>query len=181
MRAEDIRVRLTKYIEQRSYIQVERVGDFPYGCIPVSMSDELIMTLRFRDFEPEGYEIFPLKAIERIRRSNVETYFGRIVRMEGAEKLLDASPDIKLQDWTSVFAFLKKTGENVVVEVGSEDCCHVGRVIGTSGNRLRIRCFSPTGVWDDADWTEPCENIASIQFRTHYVEMFAKYMPPLKL
>lgn len=180
MKAEDIRARLSKYIEQKSYIQMERTGDFPYGCIPVRMSDTLLMVLRFRDFDIEGYEIFPLESIRSVKRSRTDTYFGRIVKKEGAQTALDAAPNIDLCDWTSVFAFLRKTGENVMVDIGREGCCNVGRVMGTSGKKLRMRCFSPAGVWDDVDWLEPYENVTSVQLRTRYTEMFAKYMPPLE-
>lgn len=181
MRAEDIRVRLSKYIEQKSYIQMERIGDFPYGCIPVRMSDTLLMVLRFQDFDIEGYEVFSLEITQNVKHSRTEAYFGRIVKKEGAQTALDAAPNIDLCDWTSVLAFLRKTGENVIVDIGREGCCNVGRVMGTSGKKLRMRCFSPTGVWDDEDWIEPYESITSVQMRTHYTEIFAKYMPPLKM
>lgn len=180
MKAEDIRARLSKHIVQKSYIQMERTGDFPYGCIPVRMSDTLLMVLRFRDFDIEGYEIFPLGSIRSVKRSRTDIYFGRIVRQEGADTHLAAAPDLEIRDWTSVFGFLQKTGENVIVDIGKEDCCNVGRVMGTSGKKLRMRCFSPTGVWDDEDWLEPYENVTSVQLRTHYTEIFAKYMPPLE-
>lgn len=180
-KTETMRGRLSKYIAQKSYIEIERTGDFPYGCIPVCMSDQLLMTLRFQDFEPEGYEVVPLEVIKKIKRSNTESYFGRIVKREGAQARLEAAPDIDLQNWTSVFGFLQKTGENVIVDIGKEGCCNVGRVTRVLKEKLQMRCFSPTGVWDDEDWTEPYENITSIQLRTHYVEMFAKYMPPLKM
>lgn len=176
---EELRVKLSKYIKTRDYISFRRQDDPElYHCIPLAMGEALLLTLRFFDFQPDGYEIIPLSQISSLRRSNSDAYFGRIVKKEGAMSLVCSAPDITLDSWDSALAFLAQTREVVVVDIGKEDCVEVGVITSSNEAELKMRCFSPTGVWDEEDWCEPCQNITGLQIRNHYTTTFTKYLPP---
>lgn len=177
MGKEAIRTELLRHIACKNYVNIE--GETSTGsrdCIPVAIGGDMLMVLRFYDFEPHGYEVFPVDRIVSIKYSETDAYFEDIVKKEGAEALIWEAPDIDLQNWQSVFSFFGASGENIVVNIGAEDCVNIGRVISAGGEEVQMRCFGPTGVWDDEDWVEPYENITGIQLRNHYIAMFTKYM-----
>lgn len=181
MTDKDRRLRLSKYISKNEYIAFKRSGDteWCYG-IPISMGEELLLTLRFFDFQADGYEIVPLSQITAIRRSNSDAYFGRIVKREGAMSLVQAAPSVSLDRWHSVFEFLAQSQEIVVVDIGEEGCVNVGVITAFKNEGFDMRCFSPTGVWDKEDWSEFYQNVTGLEMRNHYTDIFTKYIRPLK-
>lgn len=172
--------KLLKYIENQDYIQVRQKNSIElYACIPIAISKQFLMILRFYDFDPYGYEVFPLNSILDICYSDTDIYFGNIIKKEGALSWIKDAPSIDLHSWKSILSFFVSSGENVTVDIGKEGCINVGRITGTADTSLHMRCFSPTGVWDDEDWIEPYRNITGIQFRNSYIRIFTKYLPPL--
>lgn len=179
MGKEAIRTELLRHIAHNNYVNIEdETSTGSRDCIPVAMGGDMVMVLRFYDFEPHGYEIFSVDSIVSIKYSATDAYFEGIVKKEGAEALIWQAPNIDLQNWQSVFSFFCASGENIIVDIGAEDCINIGRVISVSGEEVQMRCFGPTGIWDDESWVEPYINITGIQLRNHYISMFTKYMAP---
>lgn len=176
---ESIKERISKHIEGHDYIQIKRKGTAEsWMCIPLAISERFLMILRFYDFEPYGYEIFLVDSIASIQCSDADVFFGHVVMREGALAWIEGRPEIELCDWKTVFSFFSAGGELVTVDIGKEDCVNVGRVTGGTDTTLQMRCFSPSGVWDEEDLIEPYENITGVELRNSYLRMFAKYLPP---
>lgn len=177
---EKISRRLQTYIQNRDYVQIiKRTDGEDCKCIPINMSDELLMALRFYDFMPDGYEIIPIQSIRLLRHSKSDIYFGRVVKKEGADKLLDEAPNVELDSWPTVFRFLKKTGEIALVDIGHEGCLNAGVVTRVLKTSIAMRCFSPTGQWDKEGWQESYDNITGVELRNHYIHTFEKHLPPM--
>lgn len=169
--------KLLEHIKNQDYIQIERKDSAELcTCIPLAISEHFLMVVRFYDFDPYGYEVFPLNSITDICHSDTDVYFGYIVRKEGALTWIKGAPNIDLHSWKSIFSFFISSGENVTVDVGKEGCINIGRITGVTNTSLYMRCFSPTGVWDDEDWIESYKNITGIQFRNSYIRVFSKYL-----
>ena len=76
--------KLLKHIESQDYIQIRRKDPTElYACIPLAISKQFLMVLRFYDFDPYGYEVFPLSSIVDICHSDTDVYFGDIAKKEG--------------------------------------------------------------------------------------------------
>ena len=179
MSKDEQNTKLLKHIESQDYIQIRRKDPTElYAYIPLAISKQFLMVLRFYDFDPYGYEVFPLSSIVDICHSDTDVYFGDIAKKEGASIQIAAAPSIDLHSWRSILSFFLPSGENVTVDIGKEDCVNVGQITKTTNTSFCMRCFSPTGVWDDDDWSEPYKNITGIQFRNHYLQTFTKYLPP---
>ncbi len=171
---------LAAHIAAQDYISIQRQGeDWPTQCIPLKLSETLLLALDFRDFCPDGYRIIPLRQIVSITHSEVDAYFGKIVKLEGADALIANAPLVDLTDWGSVFRRLRETGEIVIVDIGRDGCIDVGKIMEVTENGIEMRCFDATGVWDQENWYDAYEDLIGVGLRSHYIQTFAKYLPPL--
>ncbi len=172
---------LTAHIAARDYISIQkRDEDWPTQCIPLKLSETLLLALNFRDFWPDGYSIIPLRQVVSITHSEVDAYFGKIVKLEGADALISGAPLVDLTDWSSVFRQLRETGEIVIADIGRDGCIDVGKIMEVTANGIEMRCFDATGVWDQENWYHAYEELLRVELRSHYIQTFAKYLPPLE-
>ena len=175
-----MRSQLAAHIAAQDYINInKRDEDNPSQCIPLGISDSLLLGLSFRDFCPDGYEIVPLEQIVSVTHSEVDAYFGDIVKKEGAVSLIESAPQIDLTDWPSVFRFLMETGEIVIVDIGREGCIDVGKVMEVAAESIEMRRFDAIGVWEQENWCEFYDDLTGVKIRDPYTQTFAKYLPPL--
>ena len=175
-----MRFKLASHIAAQDRISIQKRDEkYPSACIPLAISDSLLLGLSFRNFCPDGYEIIPLEQIVSMTHSEVDAYFGDIVKKEGAVALMESAPQLDLTDWLSVFRFLMETRELVIVDIGKEGCINVGKIMGADAEGIEMRRFDATGVWDEENWREPYENLTGVKIRDPYTQTFAKYLPPL--
>jgi|GEM_PF-7111492 hypothetical protein len=179
MNKEILKQDLAKYIIRQNYIdlKLDTYENILVNCIPIAVSNNLLYILRYQDFMPDGYEILQLTDIQSYNYSNSCCYFEEIVKKEGAQKLLSDSCFLNIINWSTVFTSLKELGLIVIVDIGKEDSVIVGRITEIQEDSVVMHCFSPTGVWDDEEWTEPYKNITGIKFKNHYTNIFAKHLP----
>jgi len=176
---------LKSHIENQRYIEItfislEDMKAETICCIPLSISGKLLLMLVFIDFLPDGYRIMRLQDISKVDYDETCRYFDRIVKQEGALQLIKKAPDILIEDWKSTFASLRDKGIIVIIDIGKEGCIHIGEVVESTAREVRMRCFSPVGVWDDGEWHELIKNITYVEFSTHYTNTYTKYIYKIK-
>lgn len=139
---------LSTHIQQQHYLELHMkiIEEIQIQCIPVSISNNLLMVLKFQDFMPDGFEIVRVDDIADLSYSETCKYFETIVKQEEASTLLRNAPEIILINWQTVFCSLKNLNSIVIVDIGKEDCVNVGKVLDVSENEVSMLCFSPTGV-----------------------------------
>ena len=172
---------LAAHIAAQDYISIQRQGEnWTTQCIPLKLSETLLLVLNFRDFCPDGYGIIPLRQIVSVTHSEVDAYFGKIVKLEGADALISNAPRVDLTDWGTVFRPLRETGEIVSVDIGRDGYIDVGRIMEVTDDGIEMRRFDATGVWDQENWYNAYEDLIGVELRSHYIQTFAKYLPPLE-
>lgn len=176
-----IRTLLESHIINKDYISIKKQGEDWHGqYIPLNISKTLLLCLSFHDFFPDGYEIIPLKQIVSITYSEVDAFFGDIVKKEGANALISNAPNIDLTDWASVFRFLMETQEIVSVDIGRDGCLDIGKVKSVFADGIEIKRFDATGVWEAESRYDSYEYLTGVEIRNHYVKTFIKYLPEEK-
>lgn len=178
MDIEMMRTTLATHIAEKDYITIQKQGEtWRSQCIPLCMGETLLMSLSFRDFFPDGYEIVALNQVAEMIHSETDVYFGEIVKKEGADGLMDDAPKIDLTDWPSVFRFFMKTKEIISIEVEHE-CMDLGRIKAVFADGIEIRRFDATGVWERENCHVSYGSITKVGVKSHYIKTFEKYLPP---
>ena len=169
---------LIKHIEQKNYIRVETFTceSEAHDCMPLATSDKLLFVLNFIDFLPDGYSIIRLKDITSVEHNDSCKYFGKIVKMEGALKLIDEAPDISIDSWKTVFLSLKKMDIIVIADIGKEQCLNVGKITKVRDADFSMHCFCTSGIWDENERHELYTDITSVRFLNHYINTYSKYL-----
>ena len=174
----DILIQQVKqYIENKSYINIilkKNMSDVLY-CIPIAISDKLLMVLEFFDFLPNGYTIIKLKDIKKILYDDACEYFECIVKKEGACDIIEKVPKISIENWKATLLSLKENDLIIIVDIGKEDCVNVGKVVKATNQNVSMLCLSPTGIWDETEWKESSGNLTSVRFLNHYTNTYTKY------
>lgn len=173
-----VKAKLASHIVAKDYISIQKLGEeWPSQCIPLCVGETLLLSLSFRDFLPDGYEIIPLNQITGITRSEADMYFGEIVKKEGVSDFIDNAPQIDLTDWEAVFHYFMETKEIASVDVG-DGCMDIGKIKAVFPDGIEIRRFDASGVWEKDNWYDSYDCITKVEARSHYIKTFSKYLPP---
>lgn len=168
---------LFEYIDQKSFININLIGgNEEISAIPISVSDELLLILRFYDFMPDGYEIIGINEIDTLVYDETCQFFESIVKREGAMTILEKPIKIRVNNWQTALRDFQSAKCIIMLEIGKEDVVNIGKVTHVGEDVLSMRCFGPTGKWDEEEWDEQIDNISSITFSNHYINTFLKYI-----
>lgn len=143
----------------------------------VDYSNHFILLHQVDDFAVDGYLIFPVQSVKKVRMNSNDKYYDKIMR---AEELIDKienkhKPD--LSGWTNVFRSIKKAGFNVIVrnEDPEDDTFNIGPITKVTDKAVYIRYFDAQGFFRDKSDKITWNYITLIEFDDRYSNTFSKY------
>ncbi len=154
-------------------------NDYIEMLFPLLISKELFLSVVDRDFVLDGYTIRRVSDVIAIKEIK-QTYLKIHIAEGNIQKL--KTPDIDISSFASVFNFLLKSNENVIIEgtVPNKDeiFFFVGRILAVSDISIKFRSFDGAGKWSENILTIPYSSINAVTFRSSYVKTYSKYVNP---
>ncbi|MPM72008.1 hypothetical protein SDC9_118981 [bioreactor metagenome] len=159
---------------------------FKYGInywyyFPLIVNEKFFLGAEEDDFILNGYSIRRFKDMKKVEIKDDKCL--EINMLEGTVDQL-IIPNVDITNWKTIFSSLKAIDHSVIVEQESliEDECQfvIGRIEKIFNNHVYIRGFDADGVWEDEFYKIPYAEITSVTFGSRYVEIFSKYLPPIK-
>lgn len=153
-----------------------------YNLIPLTINDNLFLSINEDDFIFDGYSIYRLKDLVSVKVKN--DLCDKILLEEGFTTNVTI-PTIDINSWKSVFESLALMNKNIIVEKQTIAPKHskfvIGRIHEIHKKYAYVWNFNANGVWDDNPTRVPYSEITNIEFSSRYVETFSKYVdePPI--
>ena len=151
---------------------------------PLAVTEELLLVQEIVEFHLSGYSVMPIYEIRSVRSKKAERTVERIFEAEGLMHQVGMAEMPPLEEWSGLFAWLKRAGKLVQVEYFdtpepgfSDEAFAVGRVTGLSSRSVGIMNFDATGNWDSEATIISYDNLKRVRFDTEYINIFSKYLP----
>ena len=173
--------KINDFTTKRKYCKISRIADkeelsYKKGYI-IDSSNDFILFKEVEDFIVRGFLVFPIHQVSKIRRNKNDVFFDKICRLEGIKDSIEM-PNIKLNNWESIFNSIQKLGFNVIIinEISDEDTFDIGPILKVTSNEVTINYFDATGKFDE-DLTEiQYSDITHIDFDDIYTNTISKYL-----
>lgn len=170
------------YKNQKNYCKITRQVDqkskrLSNGYI-VDYSYDFVLIIETHDFKFEGFSIFPISSIVKIRFNEYDQYFDYIMEAEEQKSLIKIDYSIDLSDWRSIFKSIKKTELICIVEKeGKKNPFFlIGPIEEVKNKKALIRNFDPLGYLDKEPTKIPFKDISIVKFNDPYGNTFGKYL-----
>lgn len=164
-----------------SYIAVARIK-FSYNeyfemLFPISMSNELFLSVIDRDFVLDGYTVRKIADITEIK--DIRQTYLKIHALEGNFKKL-SPPNLNVNSWRDLFSSLIPTRKYVIVEGTVPNTNHsfftVGMPVAIGQSAVKFRSFDGAGNWSEETINIPFSAIHSVTIDSSYVSTYSKYV-----
>lgn len=179
MKKDWVRTLLLDAIERHFPVTLlrKKLEAMPLLCVPLGISDELVLVAPYVDFLPDGFEVVRQRDVSRIQEDGRSTFHGRIMQAEGVLAQLAAPEDIPLESFPELLQWLMLRGEPVLVN-GKNGAYLLGLVEKLGKNRLGLRYIDAEGRTDSELSRIAYEDILSVAFGTRYLRLVAQYAEP---
>ncbi len=144
----------------------------------VDYSEHFVLMHHVNDFAIDGYLIFPIQSIKKVRLNNNDKYYGKIMQGEGLINKIENKHKPDLSSWANVFKSIKRTGLNVIVENEDpgDDTFNIGPITKVTEDAVYIRYFDAQGFFKENSDKITWNYITLIQFDDLYTNTFSKYV-----
>jgi hypothetical protein len=173
--------KIEKHQAAKNYVKIKRdVGSKSYqisrGYI-LDHSFDFVLIIEDDNFVPDGYRIFPIASIAKIRNNNYDQFYDTIMEQEGQKKLIKIPYEIDLENWKNIFNSIKQANLNCVVENETDELFFfkIGEIIKVKERSLKILNFDPEGYFDNEPTKIKYKEISSISFADNYTTTMSKY------
>ncbi|WP_316805039.1 hypothetical protein [Pedobacter nototheniae] len=170
------------YKTQKNYCKITRQVDqkskrLSHGYI-VDYSYNFVLIIETHDFKFEGYSVFPISSIVKIRFNEYDQYFDYIMEAERQKELIKIDYSIDLSDWKSIFKTVKKTKLICTIEQEGrkKPLFLIGPIEEVKNKKTLIHNFDPLGFLDKEATEIRFKDISIIKFDDPYGNTFAKYL-----
>lgn len=174
MKKDWVRTLLTDCITRRSPIEIlrKKLDVPPLCCVPLLMSEKLVLVVPYVDFQPDGYEVIRLRDISSIRADERAAFHGHIMMSEGVLESL-CLPPVSLESFSALLTDLFAQGEPVIVS-GKEDLL-LGTIEKAGKKKLQVRYIDGMGRVDEDLTRLPYDDITSVAFGNRYLKLVVQY------
>lgn len=145
----------------------------------LGLSDELGLMHAFDDFHPDGYTLFPVSCVTRIRSGDYERKWDSIVQAEGLLAGVDQVLQIELNNLQSAILSVDRQFSWMILEAclpDGEEEFSIGQLISINADEVLFDHFDPLGHWSEEPAEIPLPEIEVVQFETDYLRTFRKYL-----
>lgn len=175
MKKDWIRTLLSDAIARRSPVALMRkkIGAMPLLCIPLQMSEKLVLVAPYADFKPDGFEVVRLRDISNVRADEQAAFHEQVMQGEGVLSQL-CPPRVSLENFPALLADLFALGEPVAVS-GKEDVLLLGTLEKAGKKKIRVRYVDGGGHVDEDPTRFAYEDISSVSFGNRYLKLVIQY------
>ena len=179
MKKDWIRTLLSDAIARRSPVALMRkkIGAMPLLCIPLQMSEKLVLVAPYADFKPDGFEVVRLRDISNVRADEQAAFHEQVMQGEGVLSQL-CPPRVSLENFPALLSDLFALGEPVAVS-GKENVLLLGTIEKAGKKKLRVRYVDGGGHVDEDPTRFAYEDISSVSFGNRYLKLVVQYADKL--
>jgi hypothetical protein len=174
--------KIQKHQAEKNYVKIKRdVGNkshiLSHGYI-IDYSYDFVLIIENDDFRFNGYRIFPIASIAKIRHNDYDQFFDEIMEQEDQKKLIKISNQIDLENWKTIFTSIKQANLKCAVENENNErfFFKIGEVVKVKEKGLKILNFDPAGYIDDEPTKIKYKEVSSISFDDNYTNTMSKYL-----
>jgi hypothetical protein len=146
----------------------------------LDLSDELGLMHCFDDFEPDGYTVFRVAEVSKVRSGKYEQQWHRMLSGEGLLGGLDMAAPIDLTSMRTAVESIHQHFRRLIVECEERDeeleDFYIGTLVSIDDGELRFDHFDGLGQWSEVPATIQVDEITLVQFETPYIHQFWKYL-----
>lgn len=152
--------------------------DDEYTGIPLRISRSLVAILDLAEFHFNGYRVFRLEDVVKIRRSRFETTQQKILKSIGALSDLDAFQWLRIESWQSLLQCLKNRRVCACISSGliEVNVFAIGEVCGLSDKSVQLKSFDAHGQWCKPKHRIAYSDITEVLFGDEYSVTFNEFM-----
>ena len=175
MKKDWIRTLLSDAIARRSPVAIMRkkIGALPLLCIPLQMSEKLVLVAPYTDFKPDGFEVVRLRDISNVRADEQAAFHEQVMQAEGVLRGL-IPPQVSLESVPALLTDLGALGEAVAVS-GKENVLLLGTIEKAGKKKLRVRYVDGEGHVDEDPTRFSYDDISSVSFGSRYLKLVVQY------
>lgn len=175
MKKDWIRTLLSDAIARRSPVAIlrKKIGALPLLCIPLHMSEKLVIVAPYTDFQPDGFEVVRLRDISNVRSGEQSAFHEQVMQAEGVLTNL-FPPSVSLENFPALLTDLFSLGEPVAVSSKS-GVLLLGMIEKIGKKRIRIRYVDADGHVDAEPMRMEYDDIASVAFSSRYLKLVVQY------
>ena len=174
--------KIEKHQIEKNYVKIKRdVGNKSYilshGYI-LDHSFDFVFLKENDDFLFNGFTIFPISSITKIRHNDYDKHFDFIMEQEGQKRLIEIPYQIDLESWESIFNSIKNTNLKCAVENENSDrfFFKIGELVKVKSRSFKILNFDPAGYLDNEPTKIKYKEISSVSFDDFYTNTMSKYL-----
>ncbi|MBO9674028.1 MAG: hypothetical protein J7577_11330 [Sphingobacteriaceae bacterium] len=174
--------KIEKHCAGKNYVKIKRdVGNKSYelshGYI-LDFSFDFVILKENDDFLFNGYKIFQISSIVKIRHNNFDQFFDSIMEREGQKKLIKIPYQIDLESWETIFNSIKELKLSCTVENENDNnfFFKIGKIVKIKKRNLKILNFDPAGYLDEEPTKIKYKEISAVGFDDNYTNTMSKYL-----
>jgi hypothetical protein len=146
----------------------------------LGLSEHLGLMHCFHDFMPDGYTVFRVSDVEKVRCGKYDRQFHEILSGEGLLEGLKVPLNLDLTGVRTAIETISEQFGLMIVECEEQDeeeeDFYIGKVASVDDDRLRFFHFDALGMWRKRASSIPCDEITLLQFETPYIQIFSRYL-----
>lgn len=175
MKKDWIRTLLGDAIARRSPVAIlrKKLGAMPLLCIPLHMSEKLVLVAPYTDFQPDGFEVIRLRDISNVRLGEQAAFHEQVMHAEGVLSGL-FPPPVSLESFSALLMDLFALGEPVAVS-GKQNVLLLGVIERAGKKKLRVRYIDGEGHVDEDPTRFAYDDITSVSFGNRYLKLVVQY------
>lgn len=179
MKKEWVRSLLLDAIERKYPVTLlrKKLDVPPLLCVPLEVSDGLVLVAPYVDFVPDGFEVIRLRDVSRMQEDGRAAFHGRIMQGEGILSQLAAPENTPLEGFPELLQWLMLRGEPVIIS-GKNEVYLLGLIEKVGKSKLGLRYIDAEGQTDIRISRIAYEDIISVSFGTRYLRLVAQYAAP---
>lgn len=175
MKKDWIRTLLADAIARRSPVAIlrKKIGALPLLCIPLHMSEKLVIVAPYTDFQPDGFEVVRLRDISNVRSGEQAAFHEQVMQAEGVLRDLSI-PCVSLENFPALLTDLFSLREPVAVS-GKDGTLLLGMIEKIGKKKLRVRYVDGEGHVDAEPTRMDYDEISSVAFSSRYLRLVVQY------
>ncbi len=144
----------------------------------LDMNKEFSYIREVIDFTVDGYRIFKLKNLDKVRYGKFDKISSKINDKEGLIPEIYSYEKINLESYQTIFKAIKKVYNFSIIEntYKNELAFNIGQITRVNKSSVSQLYFDATGKVDKNVTSIPYTDIIIIGFDNHYINVFQKYL-----
>jgi hypothetical protein len=174
--------KIVKHSFEKNYVKIKcDVGKKSYkichGYI-LNYSSEFILLIENDNFIFDGYAVFLISSIVKIRNNEFDQHIDYIMAAENKKREIQISYPINLESWQTILKSINDAALYCSIENENENnfFFKIGEIKKINQKSLSILNFDPEGFLDKEPTKIKYKEISKITFDDNYTSIMSKYL-----